>query len=121
MRRKFYVTVETESESAMGEVIEELKNTIAELDNADDANVVLRDARFNGENQDDNKIYHGKVKVWFDDKKYGFIIPDNNKKDLFVHLSGLTDGLETLQPDQEVEYSVTKGKKGLQAVLVRTV
>lgn len=110
MQRKFFVTVETESESVMDEVVEELKNAVAELNDADDASVRISDAR----------RYHGKVKIWFDDKKYGFIIPDNHNKDLFVHLSGL-DGLEALQPDQKVEYSLTRGKKGLQAVQVRTV
>ena len=60
----------------------------------------------------------GTVK-WFNNQKgYGFI-SDESGKDVFVHYSGLNmDGFKTLEEGQEVEYEVTDGAKGPQAVNV---
>ena len=60
----------------------------------------------------------GTVK-WFNNQKgYGFI-SDEEGKDVFVHYSGLNmDGFKTLEEGQEVEYEVTDGAKGPQAVNV---
>lgn len=63
----------------------------------------------------------GTVK-WFNNQKgYGFITgPDGS--DVFVHFSGLNmDGFKTLEDGAEVEYDVTDGKKGPQAVNVSVV
>ena len=57
----------------------------------------------------------GKVK-WFNDQKgYGFIEqPDG--KDLFVHHTAIQgEGFKTLSEDQEVEFDIVEGPKGLQA------
>ncbi len=62
----------------------------------------------------------GKVK-WFDNKKgYGFVQPDDGSADLFVHYSSIKseEDFKTLKQGSEVEYEVTEGKKGLQAVNV---
>ncbi len=58
---------------------------------------------------------------WFDEGKgYGFINPDEGNEDVFVHFSGIAgSGFKTLANDQRVEYDVTDGKKGPQAVNVR--
>jgi CspA family cold shock protein len=59
----------------------------------------------------------GKVK-WFDSVKgYGFITPDGEGKDLFVHISNIQD--EKLENEQEVEFEVVDGKKGPEAIEVK--
>lgn len=64
----------------------------------------------------------GTVK-WFNDAKgFGFITPDGNPtngKDCFVHFSGIAgDGHKTLRDNQRVEFEITPGTKGPQAVNV---
>ncbi|HLF86238.1 MAG TPA: cold-shock protein [Nitrospiria bacterium] len=60
----------------------------------------------------------GKVK-WFNASKgYGFISQDDGK-DVFVHFSAIEgDGYKSLDEGQEVEFEVTDGPKGPQAVKV---
>ena len=60
----------------------------------------------------------GKVK-WFNNQKgYGFITPENGT-DVFVHHTAITgDGYKTLDEGQDVEFEITKGPKGDQAVNV---
>ncbi|MBR3833877.1 MAG: cold-shock protein [Lachnospiraceae bacterium] len=60
----------------------------------------------------------GTVK-WFNDQKgFGFIT-DENGKDVFVHFSGLNmDGFKSLKENQTVEFEVTEGAKGPQAINV---
>ena len=60
----------------------------------------------------------GTVK-WFNNKKgYGFI-SDEAGNDVFVHYTGLNmEGYKTLEEGQEVEYEVTEGAKGPQAINV---
>lgn len=60
----------------------------------------------------------GTVK-WFNNQKgYGFI-SDESENDVFVHYSGLNmEGFKSLEEGQEVEYDVTEGAKGPQAVNV---
>ncbi len=60
----------------------------------------------------------GKVK-WFNNTKgYGFIERENGE-DVFVHYSAIGgDGYKTLEEGSSVEFEVTQGKKGLQAINV---
>jgi CspA family cold shock protein len=64
----------------------------------------------------------GTVK-WFNaDKGYGFIAPDDNSGDVFVHFSAIeANGYRSLEENQKVEYNVTQGPKGPQAAQVRVV
>ena len=65
-------------------------------------------------------MFAGKVK-WFDSKKgYGFILPADGGKDLFVHYTGVAaEGFKTLNEGDSVEYNITEGKKGPMAVDVK--
>ncbi len=58
----------------------------------------------------------GTVKWFSAEKGYGFIIPEDGSKDLFVHHTGIVgEGFKTLDEGDKVSYEVTQGRKGLQA------
>ena len=60
----------------------------------------------------------GKVK-WFNNHKgYGFITPESGS-DVFVHHSEIQgDGYKSLDEGQAVEFEITQGPKGEQAINV---
>jgi len=61
----------------------------------------------------------GTVKWFNNDKGYGFISPATAGDDLFVHHSAIqADGFKSLNEGDSVEFSITKGPKGLQATEV---
>lgn len=55
----------------------------------------------------------GTVK-WFNIKKgYGFIVPDEGGRDIFIHQSEIKiEGIALLKEGQKVEYDVIEGDKG---------
>jgi cold shock protein len=64
----------------------------------------------------------GTVKWFSNQKGYGFIVPDDGEKDLFVHYSNVQgDGYKSLQEGQKVEYEASEGKKGPEATDVRPI
>ena len=64
----------------------------------------------------------GTVK-WFNNAKgYGFITPDGETKDVFVHFSAIQgDGYRSLEEGQRVEFDVAPGRKGEEAQNVRPI
>ena len=56
---------------------------------------------------------------WFDTKKgYGFIEQPGGE-DVFVHYSGIVgDGFKSLRAGEEVQFEVSQGSKGPQAIEV---
>ena len=60
----------------------------------------------------------GTVKFFNESKGFGFIVPEDGSKDVFVHANGLIDNI---QEGDTVSYEVQEGKKGLNAVDVTVV
>ena len=60
---------------------------------------------------------------WFNNAKgYGFITPDGDDKDVFVHFSQIAgDGYKSLNEGQRVEFEVREGAKGPEATNVVAV
>lgn len=60
----------------------------------------------------------GRVKVFDEERNYGFLQPLEGGRDIFVHASEVEDGA-TLRPGDVVEYDLTKTDDGPQATSVR--
>jgi CspA family cold shock protein len=62
----------------------------------------------------------GTVKWFSDEKGYGFIVPDDGGRDLFVHHTNIqATGFRTLQEGQRVTYEEAEGRKGPEATQVQ--
>ena len=62
----------------------------------------------------------GSVKWFNDDKGFGFITPDDQSKELFVHHSAIDgDGFKSLTEGAKVSYDAEAGDKGPKAVNVK--
>jgi CspA family cold shock protein len=60
----------------------------------------------------------GKVKFFNNSKGFGFIKDNETDEEHFVHVSGLID---EIREDDEVNFELQQGKKGLNAVNVKLV
>lgn len=58
----------------------------------------------------------GTVKFFNETKGFGFIIESDSSKEYFVHVSGLVD---KVKENDEVEFELEEGRKGLNAVNVK--
>jgi cold shock protein len=64
----------------------------------------------------------GTVKWFSDEKGFGFITPDDQGKDLFIHHTGIAgDGFRSLTEGAKVSYDAQEGQKGPQAVNVQVI
>jgi len=64
----------------------------------------------------------GTVKWFSDEKGFGFIKPDDQGKDLFVHFSGIAgNGFRTLAEGAKVSYEAEQGPKGPSATNVQLI
>jgi CspA family cold shock protein len=61
-------------------------------------------------------MYTGKVKFFNESKGFGFIKDNGSDQEFFVHVSGLK---QPVKQDDNVEFEVSDGKKGLMAVNVK--
>lgn len=60
----------------------------------------------------------GTVKFFNEAKGFGFITEDSTNKEYFTHVSGLID---EIREGDSVEFELTEGKKGMNAVDVKVV
>jgi len=60
----------------------------------------------------------GTVKFFNETKGFGFIKEEGNNNEHFVHVSGLID---EIKENDQVEFELKEGKKGLNAVKVKVV
>ncbi|WP_296637342.1 cold shock domain-containing protein [Polaribacter sp.] len=60
----------------------------------------------------------GTVKFFNESKGFGFITEEGSNKEHFVHVSGLID---EIRENDEVEFELQDGRKGLNAVNVKVL
>ena len=62
---------------------------------------------------------NGTVKWFNGEKGFGFIAPDDESEDVFVHHTAIqSDGFRDLDEGGRVEFTIEQGPKGLQATNV---
>jgi len=63
---------------------------------------------------------HAGTVKWFNkDKGFGFIKPDGEARDVYVHVSNIETPTRSLDDGQRVEYELSMGRKGPEAIKVK--
>jgi CspA family cold shock protein len=63
----------------------------------------------------------GTVRWYNQDRGFGFIIPDDGGKDIYVQSTNIETPDKNIADNQRVEYEATLGRKGPEATHVRSV
>ena len=63
----------------------------------------------------------GTVKFYHAERGYGYIAPDNGDRDLFFDTANLETPNRHIAEGQRVEYEKTLGRKGPEAIKIRTL
>lgn len=63
------------------------------------------------------RVRHGKVKFFNDEKGFGFIYDSASQESVFVHINNVEDG--QLRENDKVTFEIEMGPKGPNAVLVK--
>ncbi|MDO5645111.1 MAG: cold shock domain-containing protein [Dermabacter sp.] len=63
---------------------------------------------------------NGKVKFFDAEKGFGFLTSEDGQS-VYVHVSALPDGAESLRPGTKVEFDLVDGRRGPQALSVRVL
>lgn len=67
-------------------------------------------------------VIRGTVKWFNEEKGYGFIAPDEEREDAFVHYSSIEgSGFRSLEEGERVNYEPARGRRGEEAQNVRRV
>jgi CspA family cold shock protein len=61
---------------------------------------------------------NGKVKFFDEKKGFGFILENGTGKEYFVHATGLID---RIKENDEVEFELTQGKRGMNCIDVKLI
>ena len=80
--------------------------------NSDDIDTLMKDA----------KLVEGYVK-WFNPSKgYGFMVPSDGSRDIFIHMSLMRQhGIDNLIPDQKIVAFTINGPKGPEAIKISEI
>jgi CspA family cold shock protein len=72
--------------------------------------------------KDMHYMAQGTVKWFNSEKGFGFIAPEGDGPDVFVHFSAIAgNGYKSLEENQRVEFDIEQGNKGPQAANLRTI
>lgn len=66
-------------------------------------------------------MFKGTVKWYNKDKAFGFITPDEGGRDLFVQSSNIDTPDQSLSDGQRVEFEAAVGRKGPEAIKVKSL
>ncbi|CAF0746317.1 unnamed protein product [Rotaria sordida] len=80
--------------------------------------IIVKDDGFKNQQQDTTSTTNlgerqtGTVKKWLTGRGYGFVQRDTGGSDIFVHVRNLSNGIQSLEEGQLVEFNIAKNEKG---------